>query len=87
MPNLLRTCIGCASEDDHPRHVLATADGATVSWHFDCHQIATGCESCSGQLADAPEGAKGDQLRAYLVTTGPGSDQPGWTAPTGSQEG
>lgn len=80
MSNPVRTCIGCASQDDHPRHVIATGDGAAVTWHFDCHTIASDCESCKAQIAGA-KGAKGDKLRAHLVTTGPGADQPGWTAP------
>jgi hypothetical protein len=81
MSNPVRTCIGCAQTDDHPRHVIATSDGANVSWHLDCHVIAGKCEVCTGQLADAPAGVTGDALRAYLLTTGPAPNQPGWTAP------
>lgn len=80
MSNPVRTCIGCAGKDDHPRHTTITADGAEVGWHMDCHKIATGCEICAGQLAGA-KGAQGDKLRAHLITLGPGADQPGWTAP------
>lgn len=87
MSNPVRTCIGCAQSDDHPRHVLATADGAQVTWHFDCHSIASKCETCTAQLADAPENAKGDALRKYLITTGPQADKPGWTAPTDEELG
>ncbi len=92
MSNPVRTCIGCAQSDDHPRHVLATPDGAAVTWHMDCHAIASDCEVCKAQIAEA-KGAKGDKLREHLVKTGPDADQPGWTppadepAPAGTQEG
>lgn len=81
MSNPVRTCIGCAQSDDHPRHVLATLDGAAVTWHMDCHSIATGCEICSAQI-DGAKGSKGDDLRKHLVKTGPDAKRPGWTAPT-----
>lgn len=87
MTNPVRTCIGCAQTDDHPRHVIATPDGANVSWHLDCHRIAGNCEICTEQLLDAPDGVTGDELRTYLLTTGPGPDQPGWTAPIDAVEG
>lgn len=88
MSNPVRTCIGCAQTDDHPRHVEAVASGADVNWHLDCHVIATGCESCTGQLADVggvSGNPKGQALRDHLITTGPGVDQPGWTAPVSEE--
>lgn len=66
MSNPLRPCIGCAQTDDHPRHVIALPDGSEVTWHMDCHRVATGCEVCSTQTAGA-EGSKGDELRAHLL--------------------
>lgn len=86
----IRVCLGCAGEDDHPRHVLATPDGAEITYHMDCHAIASGCEICIAQLdgvGGVEKNPKGDKLRKHLATTGPGADQPGWTAPTDSQEG
>lgn len=83
MANPIRTCIGCAQTDDHPRHVEATIAG-DVNWHLDCHAIVTGCDSCHAQLdgVGGVEGnPKGEALREHLLTTGPGADQPGWTAP------
>lgn len=62
----LRTCIGCTQTDDHPRHVLVLADHSEVGWHMDCHVIATGCESCRGQLQGA-QGLTGGALRAHLT--------------------
>jgi len=85
MSNPVRTCIGCAKSDDHPRHLFATPDGATVGWHMDCCVIARGCEICQAQLATVggvDKNPKGDQLRAALLKTGPGAKQPGWTAPS-----
>ncbi len=66
MANPVRTCIGCTGRDDHPRHVVATPDGADVNWHMDCHVIATGCESCQQQTSGA-EGVTGDALREHLT--------------------
>lgn len=85
MSNPVRTCIGCAKSDDHPRHVLATPDGAAVTWHMDCHAIATDCEVCKAQIATVggvDKNPKGDELRAALLKTGPGTKQAGWTAPS-----
>jgi Fe-S oxidoreductase len=65
--NPMRTCIGCEQTDDHPRDVVALPDGSEVTWHMDCHVIATGCETCKAQLADAGK-AKGDKLRQHLIT-------------------
>jgi hypothetical protein len=79
MANPVRTCIGCEQTDDHPRHVVAHPDGSTVTWHMDCHAIASGCDVCRDQTA-AANGVKGDELRAHLVTTGPSANMPGWTA-------
>jgi hypothetical protein len=90
MSNPVRTCIGCAKSDDHPRHLFAAPDGATLGYHMDCCVIARGCEVCQAQLeaVGGVEGnPKGAALRKHLVTTGPGVDQPGWSAPVEQQEG
>ncbi len=84
MSNPVRTCIGCTQTDDHPRHVVVAGDGTDVTWHLDCHAIATGCDSCEAQLegvGGVTGTPKGEALREHLLTTGPGTDQPGWTAP------
>ena len=80
----VRPCIGCGQYDDHPRHVTATADGASIPYHMDCCAIARDCEVCQAQIAGA-DGAKGDELREHLLTTGPAADQPGWTASADDQ--
>jgi hypothetical protein len=85
MSNPVRVCVGCAQSDDHPRCVVATPDGATVTYHMDCHAIIADCAVCKAQLEGVGGVAgnpKGDALREYLKTTGPGADQPGWTAPS-----
>jgi len=66
----IRTCIGCEKSDDHPRHVIATADGSEVTWHMDCHEAATGCAVCADQVKGA-NGARGDELREHLVSLPP----------------
>jgi hypothetical protein len=80
----VRPCLGCAAYDDHPRHTLITADGAETPFHMDCCAMARNCEVCLAQLAEVGginKTIKGDELRAYLETTGPEADKPGWTAP------
>lgn len=90
--NPVRPCIGCGQADDHPRHVVVVASGeehVEVLWHMDCHDLATGCDVCHAQLegvGGVDGNPKGDQLRAHLETTGPGADQPGWTAPADPEE-
>lgn len=69
-PGLQRHCIGCGQRDNHPRHVIGTADGGQILWHMDCHVIATGCETCKMQLAEA-NGVIGDKLREHLVSLEP----------------
>jgi len=69
MALITRTCIACTQTDDHPRDVVD--HGAwLVTWHLDCHVIATGCPACKNRLADA-ESAKGDELRTHLESLPP----------------
>ncbi len=92
MANPVRTCPVCGGTDDHPRHVfgLTGPDGneVTQSPHMDCCATAFNCQVCKGQL-DGVGGVtgnpKGDLLREHLLTTGPTTDMPGWTAPTGEE--
>jgi hypothetical protein len=80
----IRDCVGCGQTDDHPRHVHALPDGSTANFHMDCCAIIRRCEVCKAQLdgVGGVEGnPKGQSLRDHLVTTGPGADRPGWTAP------
>jgi hypothetical protein len=65
----VRTCIGCGQIDDHPRHVIALLDGSTVTWHHDCHAIATGDPVSA---AVAASGLTGDELRDHIVANDPG---------------
>lgn len=67
MSHPVRTCIGCTQSDNHPRHVVALSDGSEVTWHMDCHELATGCEVCRAQITDAM-GVIGDALRTHLTT-------------------
>jgi hypothetical protein len=84
MSNPVRVCIGCAARDDHPRHILIDAGGIELPMHMDCCVLARNCDICAGQLegvGGVKGNPKGDKLRKHLLTTGPGPDQPGWTAP------
>lgn len=63
----VRPCDVCGQEDDHPRHVLAMADGSTQTRHMDCCREA-GCPdgSCDEVTAGA-EDLRGDELVAFLT--------------------
>lgn len=68
--NPVRTCIGCKKTDDHPRHVMVEGvEQIQVTWHMDCHAIATDCPICAGVVAGAKE-ATGEKLRTYLMKGG-----------------
>ncbi len=87
MSNPVRVCVGCGGQDDHPRHVHTLPDGTTFSLHMDCCAISKNCEICQAQLAGIggiAKNPKGDKLREYLLGTGPGAKQAGWTAPADS---
>lgn len=62
----IRLCIGCGQHDDHPRHVIHMKGQPGAMWHMDCHVLATGCETCKRQIADA-EGKTGAELREHLL--------------------
>jgi hypothetical protein len=82
--NPVRNCVGCGASDDHPRHVVSLTDGNTANYHMDCHVLIANCDVCEAQLegvGGVKGNPKGDDLREHLLTTGPGADQPGWTAP------
>jgi hypothetical protein len=55
----------CGIEDDHPRHVVALADGGTRTLHMDCCRDA-GCEVCAETTAGA-EDLRGDELVKHLT--------------------
>lgn len=81
---MLRTCPVCTQTDDHPRHVWDLGPDMRIDLHMDCCAITRNCRVCQAQLAGvggAGNNPTGDDLRAYLVTTGPTADMPGWTAP------
>jgi len=56
----MRTCIGCGQTDDHPRCIVDKGDEGEVTWHMDCHFIATGPQPCHASVtsADGPTGAE-----------------------------
>lgn len=64
----VRPCPECQVFDDHPRHVVALADGGELTLHVDCC-AARGCAICAHQLeaVDHAPGLVGDALRARLV--------------------
>lgn len=68
---LLRNCLACGQVDDHPRHVIALADGSDVAWHNDCHARATNCAVCIDVVASA-NGRQGDELRSHILAHDPG---------------
>lgn len=66
---VLRKCLACGQEDDHPRHglILQVAPELIVAeMHLDCCAQVRGCESCAAQVAGA-DGKTGDAMRAHIV--------------------
>lgn len=66
---MLRNCIGCGQEDDHPRVLVGNIDGSTSYWHHDCHARTTG-NPVSKAVADS--GLTGDELRKHIEDNDPG---------------
>ena len=62
-----RTCIGCGQTDDGPRHCIGVNGGGQITWHLDCHAIATNCDSCQSQV-DKANGLKDTELREFILT-------------------
>lgn len=62
----VRSCDVCGQVDDHPRHILQTLDGGTVTIrHMDCC-AANGCEVC--QATEEANGAlRGQELIDHLA--------------------
>jgi hypothetical protein len=69
MSNPVRKCLGCAVEDDHPRHVIDLDGVHSSNWHPDCHARITGCEDCA-LLVKGAKDKTGDYLRAYIIEKG-----------------
>lgn len=69
----LRTCIGCAAVDDHPKHEIDLGGGVSTYWHFDCHVIATGCPDVCAPARQGADGLTGDEFRAHIVATASGT--------------
>ena len=63
---MIRPCLGCGQEDDHPRDVVGLSDGSTVYWHHDCHAHA-GCQSCQWLVAHKGK-LKGDKWREHIAS-------------------
>lgn len=55
------SCDECGAHDDHPKHVIAEADGSTTVRHFDC----CNCIPCVVQLDHAGE-KRGLELADHL---------------------
>lgn len=68
---LTRLCDGCKQIDDHPHHTDTDAQGVTLSMHMDCCRDLRGCPVCQVVLERA-NGAKGDELKAAIVSEGVG---------------
>lgn len=68
MPN----CIGCTKETgDAPVHLLVlNADHDQVSWHMDCHALATGCEICAA-VVDLHPDMKDAELGQAILANNP----------------
>lgn len=65
-----RTCIGCATTDNHPRCIEDRGDDSEITWHMDCHDIAYGPLPCHAVLYRGGAGLQGDALRSHIVSGG-----------------
>lgn len=70
----LRTCMGCAATDDHPKHEIDHGGGLSIYWHFDCHVIATGCPDVCGPARVGADGLTGAAFREHIVATAGGAN-------------
>lgn len=68
----MRSCIGCAQVDDHPRHSVQVDGpaGLFADWHFDCHRMITGCEACGLAVDTRAEGAVGGAFLQHVLDVG-----------------
>lgn len=63
----LRTCMGCAQTDDHPKHHAVQRDGSSAYWHLDCHaRLDPPCDVCARQTAGS-KGATGSDMQAHII--------------------
>lgn len=71
MARQVRPCIACENPgDEAPKHIVAVPDGTNggvdVFWHYDCHALMTGCESCTAVVKSA-DGKKNADLVEHLT--------------------
>lgn len=67
MSGVLRKCIYCSQEDDHPKHERILPGFVSVYGHMDCCAQATECELCV-PVVDAANGKCGDDLRDHIFS-------------------
>lgn len=66
MAGVLRTCIYCNQEDDHPKHEQIHPGMVSVYAHKDCCAQITDCPLCGPQVAGA-NGKRGDDFRDHIL--------------------
>jgi len=63
----IRSCDLCGGEDNHPRHVIALADGGTHTRHMDCCREAGCPDGTCDEVTKGAEKLRGDELVQHLT--------------------
>lgn len=63
--SVVRKCIYCGQEDDHPKHETIHPGFVSVYAHRDCCSHVTDCEDCTPYVK-AAEGKRGNEFREFL---------------------
>ena len=63
----VRGCDICGISDDHPRHVIGTADGGTLMRHMDCCREAGCPDGTCDEVTAGAEDLRGDELVQHLT--------------------
>jgi hypothetical protein len=67
MANVVRQCLYCQQEDDHPKHEKILPGMVSVYAHKDCCAQTTKCELCVPEV-QAAGGKRGEELREFIMS-------------------
>lgn len=73
MSGIIRKCIYCGQEDDHPKHETVHPGMVSVYAHYDCCAEVTGCGPVNGYegcvaFVERTKGKRGEELRKHLMS-------------------
>lgn len=64
--NVLRRCLYCSLEDDHPKHETIHPGFVSAWAHITCCAEVLKCELCT-PVAKAANGKRGEELREFIL--------------------